>query len=434
MKSPAKRRHISTPVPAADSITALLSRDPVDVVALRRIALQPGGFLNNDLRRRVWPKILGVDVFDLPKCERCQSVLPCKCLVSTYKDQIWLDTERSLWKMSMGERQTIRAHQREQLFRIINCVLARNPALCYYQGYNDVCSVLQYVCGSRSAVAIAEKLSATLLAAPHEKTFATVQGVMELIFTLIRIADPELSAFLTASGVPMHFALAHVITWFSHHYDTPPLHTAARLFDVFLVSHPLTPVYVTAAMVLQPGVRSALLGGGIACEMSAVHGLLSRMAEPSPEELEVVPRALALTHKLTIPILPLRHPPTHPHPHLTQVIIARALALQHDHPPALHLATLHLPPGHPYLTYPGYPWRQITRQPPDHIQQAAAAHRVAVTNRIAAQMSPLQQAVTPLSSASSPGIATTPSISSNGTNSLRRRAPRTLTLDPGHMY
>jgi hypothetical protein len=42
-------------------ILNLLSQDPVDLVLLKSISRLPGGFLDNDIRDQVWPKLVGVN-------------------------------------------------------------------------------------------------------------------------------------------------------------------------------------------------------------------------------------------------------------------------------------------------------------------------------------------------------------------------------------
>lgn len=43
-----------------------LSRDPVDVESLQAAALGQGGLLTDEIRRKVWPKLLGVNAYSLP--------------------------------------------------------------------------------------------------------------------------------------------------------------------------------------------------------------------------------------------------------------------------------------------------------------------------------------------------------------------------------
>ncbi len=40
--------------------------DPVDIETLRGAAASKGGLLTGELRRKVWPKLLNINVFELP--------------------------------------------------------------------------------------------------------------------------------------------------------------------------------------------------------------------------------------------------------------------------------------------------------------------------------------------------------------------------------
>lgn len=57
-------------------------------------------------------------------------------------------------------------------------------------------------------------------------------------------ADPELADHITTAGILPYFALSWYITWFAH--DVSALPQVARLFDLFMASHPLMPLYVGA--------------------------------------------------------------------------------------------------------------------------------------------------------------------------------------------
>lgn len=46
-----------------NAILKALSSDPVDLSTLRKASLTFGGLLNRDLRKRVWPKLMGINVF-----------------------------------------------------------------------------------------------------------------------------------------------------------------------------------------------------------------------------------------------------------------------------------------------------------------------------------------------------------------------------------
>ena len=70
---------------------------------------------------------------------------------------------------------------------------------------------------------------------------------LELVFDLLRALDPELHDHIRSSGVPCHFALSWRLTWFSHDTQTPA--QCSRLFDAFMASPPLFPLYVGACAI-----------------------------------------------------------------------------------------------------------------------------------------------------------------------------------------
>lgn len=48
-------------------ITQALNMTPVDVAALRRMAISEGGLLTDEIRRQVWPRLLNVSVENIPE-------------------------------------------------------------------------------------------------------------------------------------------------------------------------------------------------------------------------------------------------------------------------------------------------------------------------------------------------------------------------------
>lgn len=64
-----------------------LNSDPVDIETLRNAAVTEGGLLTDDIRRKVWPKLLNVNVYNLPAkpgklCVR-YSLICSDCLVAS---------------------------------------------------------------------------------------------------------------------------------------------------------------------------------------------------------------------------------------------------------------------------------------------------------------------------------------------------------------
>jgi hypothetical protein len=87
-------------------------------------------------------------------------------------------------------------------------------------------------------------------------------ALLALLPTLIAVGSGEVSRALRAvspheEALP-HFALPWLLTWFSHSISS--LSATQRLFDAFLLGHPLLPLYMAAALVTLPSGAPLLLG------------------------------------------------------------------------------------------------------------------------------------------------------------------------------
>ena len=111
-----------------DAICKILLSEEIDVGVLRQYSREVGGFIDNEIRRRVWPKLLGVNRFEIPDY---------RAFIETHKDlaQVKLDIERSLWyhEHTMQWSEHLRGKRRQALCDIIMSVLSRNPEFNYYQ-------------------------------------------------------------------------------------------------------------------------------------------------------------------------------------------------------------------------------------------------------------------------------------------------------------
>jgi hypothetical protein len=67
------------------------------------------------------------------------------------------------------------------------------------------------------------------------------------------------------------FALSWLLTWFAHSIDDSAV--VVRLYDLFLASHFLMPIYFASALVL---FRGSEIMEHCDCEMTSVHTLLTR--------------------------------------------------------------------------------------------------------------------------------------------------------------
>ncbi|XP_042601107.1 TBC1 domain family member 20 isoform X1 [Cyprinus carpio] len=259
-----------------------LNSDPVDIETLRRAALSEGGLLTDDIRRKVWPKLLSINVYNLP-------AKPSKDVREDHRDyrQVVLDVRRSMRRFPKGMRVDEREVLQEQLIDIILDVLRRNPQLYYYQGYHDIVVTFLLVVGERMTIAIMEKLSNHHLRDFMDPTMDSTKHVLNYLMPILQRVDRELHDFMIRSEVGTIFALSWLITWYG--YVLSDFRHVLRLYDFFLASHPLMAIYFAAVIVLyrQKEVKSS------ECDMASVHHLLSQMPQDLPYE-ELIGRAQSL--------------------------------------------------------------------------------------------------------------------------------------------
>ncbi|XP_056335720.1 TBC1 domain family member 20 [Danio aesculapii] len=259
-----------------------LNSDPVDIETLRQAAVSEGGLLTDDIRRKVWPKLLNINAYSLP-------AKPSKDVREDHKDyrQVVLDVRRSMRRFPKGMRVDEREVLQEQLIDIILDVLQRNPQLHYYQGYHDIVVTFLLVLGERMTIAIMEKLSNHHLRDFMDPTMDSTKHILNYLMPLLERVDRELHDFMMRSEVGTIFALSWLITWYG--YVLSDFRHVLRLYDFFLASHPLMAIYFAAVIVLyrQKEVKSS------ECDMASVHHLLSRMPQDLPYE-DLIGRAQSL--------------------------------------------------------------------------------------------------------------------------------------------
>ncbi|XP_030319044.1 TBC1 domain family member 20 isoform X2 [Calypte anna] len=218
-----------------------LSSDPIDVATLRCMAIGEGGLLTDEIRCKVWPKLLSINTDDLPP-------LPGKELREDNKDfqQVLLDVRRSLRRFPPGMPDDQREGLQEDLIDIILHVLKRNPQLHYYQGYHDIVVTILLVVGDRLATALVEKLSTHHLRAFMNPTMDSTKHILNYLMPIIDQMNPEVHDFMQSAEVGTIFALSWLITWFGHVLSD--LRHVVRLYDFFLACHPLMPIYFAAVI------------------------------------------------------------------------------------------------------------------------------------------------------------------------------------------
>lgn len=193
--------------------------------------------------------------------------------------QVELDVHRTLARFPPNISDDRRSTLQCQLTPLIIRVLCTNPRFRYYQGFHDVCLTVLLVCGAETAFEVCRSLAhygpfrSYLLKSLEE----SVLKELEFLYVILSRVDPHLERVLREVRLGTMFALSWPLTWFSHSLNE--YQQIVRFFDVFLASPPLTPIYVSAAIVLKR--KSAIL----TCvrEMPVIHQLLSTM----PHELHL---------------------------------------------------------------------------------------------------------------------------------------------------
>ncbi|KAG6610051.1 TBC1 domain family member 20 [Phytophthora cinnamomi] len=263
---------------------------------VRRLAVTPKGLVSEEFRRELWSFLLGVNTAALNGYSNTGS--------GSHQDhrdaaQVEKDVERSMWHYDVlqGLKESERRVKRRALTQIILGVLDSNDELFYFQGYHDIVSVFLLTLGnSKGALQAVRNVSETYQREPMRSGFEQVMATTRLLFPLLDAADELLCQHLQETGVEPYFALPWMITWFAHQLWR--FQDVARLYDVFLVSHPLFSLYVSAAVLLEA--RNKILR----CErdFGTMHGMLSSLPVAMDVE-KVIARAVVLFHQLPPPQL-----------------------------------------------------------------------------------------------------------------------------------
>ncbi|KAG8192531.1 hypothetical protein JTE90_015166 [Oedothorax gibbosus] len=276
--------------------TILLALKNNDKDSLEKAALSEGGLLTDEIRKKVWPKLVGVDIYET-------SPRPCQKEIEAhpYYNQVVLDVNRSLKRFPPSIHEAQRLMMLDQLVFLIMRVLCRHPEMHYYQGYHDICVTFLLVLGEEMAYHVVEKLSRTHLKTFMEKNMEPTIHLLEHMYVLIGKKHPLLKEFLLKSEVGVAYCLSWLITWFGHVLND--YNYVVRLFDFFIVSHHYMPMYLTTAVVLHQ--ESDVLKQD--CDMASVHSFLSRISDDLPFE-DLILDARSLFKEFTPELLSAEHP------------------------------------------------------------------------------------------------------------------------------
>lgn len=283
-----------------------------DVAELRELATTRG-LVSKSLRKRAWPYLLDAKATNVYGNDDEASAYRTYASTS-HKDNsvVNADIERSLWKFSEGWTDEERTIERDRLKNIINaCLEGNEQGIYYYQGLHDVASVLLLVCGEGAAHGMLHRLMRCHLRDCTRATMDPAIRTLRLLYPILRRADKEL--YTCIHGLSMiepslempYFALSWYMTWFAH--DTDSLEDISRLFDLFMASHPMMPLYVAAEVLVgarKDILKLAMSGGSSVEEVYSYLNKLSITGPGRPNIEELIKRAVALLkscppHELT---------------------------------------------------------------------------------------------------------------------------------------
>jgi len=266
----------------------LLSEEQVDIRELRKVSAVRG-LVTSSLRARVWPRLLHVDLTQLPTYEEYHALSAAE---NEFRAIISADVHRSLYHYFDEDQELQRQRQRIKLERVLNAVVNFHEGnVHYYQGLHDIASVLLLTLGESLAFAVLCELTTIRLRDCTQSTLEPVAELLKLQIPILRKLDPSLAKHLENMKIPCYFAISWFITWFSH--DVPHFHEVCRLFDFFLATHPLMPLY--AGAVSMHAARAELLE---AKEMSELHKSLVNLRVIHYLTVdEIILQAISLYHR-----------------------------------------------------------------------------------------------------------------------------------------
>lgn len=228
--------------------------------------MSEGGLVNDKLRKVAWPELMELTDTKVPKLLEEENLLN-----HPEYQQVVLDVNRSLKRFPPGIPLEKREALQSQLTLLILRVVTVHPKLKYYQGYHDVAVTLLLVTGQDVAYGILEKLSMNHLKDCMEPTMEKTSHLLNYIYPLIKCQNKEVHDYLEKSGVGTMFALPWFLTWFGHSLNY--YNDVVRLFDYFLASEPLSPLYLSAVIVVYRA--NDILN--TPCDMANLHSLLSQV-------------------------------------------------------------------------------------------------------------------------------------------------------------
>jgi hypothetical protein len=245
------------------------------------------GLVNIGLRKQIWPLFINTPSYCPVEFDEKNKVFFCpidyyaadKNQIEShrYYGQVRMDVERTLKRFPPNYSHSDRIELQEELIIVIVKILIKHDYLNYYQGYHDICLTFLLVLGADPCLPFIDTITKSHFKDFMEPTMEKTRDLLSYLMPLINSINSKCAEHMQRGGVGnVMFALSWFITWYSHVLDN--LDVILRLYDLFIVSHFLMPIYV-AAEIINFHAEQVL---STDCDMASLHQYLTRL----PSELD----------------------------------------------------------------------------------------------------------------------------------------------------
>jgi len=268
---------------------------------LKELAIQRYGLINNKFRKKAW-KLLIFDEIENDTDQFLNDNDQHIIKSHQYYNQIKLDVVRTLKRFPPEISDALRSKLQDQLINTICKILIKNDSLHYYQGYHDICLTFLLVVGIKETIPLVGTLNHTHYKFYMEKTMEKTLHLLQNIMPLIDILNNGVAEHIYRGELNVIFALSWLITWYSHVLDD--LTIILRLYDFFIATDPLMPVYLAAIIVCERADEVL----AVECDMAMLHSFLGKFASQikTIDELELlIEKSIALYKKYPSEKLPM---------------------------------------------------------------------------------------------------------------------------------
>ncbi|CAF0923151.1 unnamed protein product [Rotaria sordida] len=259
------------------------------------------GLINILYRKQIWPLVIRPPSYCTIEYDNNNKLYFCpinyyaadKNQIEShrYYGQVRMDVERTLKRFPPNYSDSARIELQEELIITVIKMLIKHDYLNYYQGYHDICLTFLIVLGADLCLPCIDTITKSHFKDFMEPTMEKTRDLLSYLMPLINCVNSECAEYMQRGGVGnVMFALSWFITWYSHVLDD--LDIILRLYDLFIVSHFLMPIYVAAEIVNFHADQIL----SIDCDMPSLHQYLTRL----PSELdsntweEIINRSLHL--------------------------------------------------------------------------------------------------------------------------------------------